>query len=346
MANDYTGTYTGIQTGGPMKAADVTGALNKMEKVAYKTTELNGSSTDTQYPSAKAVYNSLTAGLAAKQDKIAGGTANNIAAYSGTAGTLNTLTRTTSVRAAGSALDTAIPTEKAVATALAAKQDKIAAGTANSIVAYSGTAGALNTLTRATNIQAVAAALDTAVPTEKAVATALSAKANASDVQAKLPLGTILMYDGSGWVNNSTLPGWYKCDGTNGTPDLSDRFVKGAGSLSAIGGSNALTAAMLPKHTHTIYTSSTKNTARTADKSLTGGFTGGISYEAITTSGVFSYERNSSTEYGGGWNGVVIKVDATHEHTGGANNDNSALGDSNTSNMPAYYSLIYIKRVA
>jgi hypothetical protein len=320
--------------------------------------------------------------FATKQNKITGGTANNIVAYSGTAGTLNTLDRVTSVRAAAAALDTAIPTEKAVASGLAAKanssdmttalaakintadaQSKIAAGTANNIVAYSGTAGTLNTLDRVTGVRAAASALDTAIPTEKAVSTALdakanssdmttalAAKANAADVQARLPVGTILMFDGTDWQDNVTLVGWYKCDGANGTPDLRDKFIKGTGSLPSTGGSNALTAAMLPKHTHTIYTSATKNTARTADKSLTGSFPS--MYRLVTSDSHSQIVSISETSAGDadGWEGRQpmhkALIDATHNHTGGANNDNSSVGDSNASNMPLYYALIYIRRCA
>lgn len=51
-------------------------------------------------------------------------------------------------------------------------QPLIAAGTANDIIAYSGTAGTLNTLARATTINAtLASTSDTKIPTEKGVAT-------------------------------------------------------------------------------------------------------------------------------------------------------------------------------
>ena len=51
--------------------------------------------------------------------------------------------------------------------------------------------------------------------------------------------GMIIMF------NSATAPsGWYLCDGNNGTPDLRDRFIVGAGnsySLNATGGSNTAT---------------------------------------------------------------------------------------------------------
>ena len=63
--------------------------------------------------------------------------------------------------------------------------------------------------------------------------------------------GMIMMYTGS------TAPsGWAICNGQNGTPDLRDRFIVGAGSAYSIGntgGANSvtLTVAQIPAHTHT-----------------------------------------------------------------------------------------------
>lgn len=45
--------------------------------------------------------------------------------------------------------------------------------------------------------------------------------------QSALPIGTILPYAG----DLSKIPsGWHLCDGTNGTPNLSDRFLEGVTS--------------------------------------------------------------------------------------------------------------------
>ena len=54
----------------------------------------------------------------------------------------------------------------------------------------------------------------------------------------------------------SAIPtGWVLCDGTNGTPDLRDRFIMGATSdsnVGEIGGENevTLTVEQMPAHTH------------------------------------------------------------------------------------------------
>ena len=77
-----------------------------------------------------------------------------------------------------------------------------------------------------------------------------------------LPIGSIIIWSGT----VASIPtGWQLCDGTNGTPDLRDRFVVGArqdsggvsmtnvsGALTKTGGEakHTLTIAEMPAHTH------------------------------------------------------------------------------------------------
>lgn len=69
-----------------------------------------------------------------------------------------------------------------------------------------------------------------------------------------VPKGGIIMWSGS----ISDIPkGWALCDGTNGTPNLQNRFVLGAGDLyepNETGGvrSKTLSTANLPSHTHSL----------------------------------------------------------------------------------------------
>ena len=61
------------------------------------------------------------------------------------------------------------------------------------------------------------------------------------------PVGGIIMWSGS------TVPsGWALCDGTNGTPNLVDRFIMGAATAGATGGANSktLTTKEMPQHNH------------------------------------------------------------------------------------------------
>jgi hypothetical protein len=85
--------------------------------------------------------------------------------------------------------------------------------------------------------------------------------ANLDLIDALLPAGVIWMWYGSATAIPS---GWNLCDGTNGTPDLRDRFIIGAGGASALGQTggfssqsfttdgHALVIAELPAHAHAV----------------------------------------------------------------------------------------------
>jgi microcystin-dependent protein len=75
---------------------------------------------------------------------------------------------------------------------------------------------------------------------------------NIAVVASGIPVGFIGMWSGSA-LNIPT--GWTLCDGTNGAPDLRNRFILGAGStytVGAVGGeeTHKLTVAEMPSHTH------------------------------------------------------------------------------------------------
>jgi len=70
---------------------------------------------------------------------------------------------------------------------------------------------------------------------------------------ATIPAGLIAMWSGS---IGSIPSGWYLCDGSNGTPNLTDKFIIGAGSTYAVNGTGGvssvtLTTSNMPAHTHT-----------------------------------------------------------------------------------------------
>ena len=62
------------------------------------------------------------------------------------------------------------------------------------------------------------------------------------------PIGFITMFSGA-WTDNSTIPGWYKCDGNNGTVNLVNKFVRGAATSGATGGSDN---AVIVSHSHNV----------------------------------------------------------------------------------------------
>jgi microcystin-dependent protein len=101
---------------------------------------------------------------------------------------------------------------------------------------------------------------NSAITSEKIAAGAITSDKLAPGLNL-LPAGTIVMWSGA----LASIPaGWAVCDGANGTPDLRDRFVLGAGSgenPGETGGSNtrSLTINELPSHTHDFTTNTTGN---------------------------------------------------------------------------------------
>ena len=68
------------------------------------------------------------------------------------------------------------------------------------------------------------------------------------------PEGIIVAWSGS---EDDIPDGWHLCDGTNGTPNLRDRFIVGAGNTYAVGAkggeaAHTLTTSEMPKHYHWI----------------------------------------------------------------------------------------------
>lgn len=131
-----------------------------------------------------------------------------------------------------------------------------------------------------------------------------------------LPTGTILMYNGNNWQNDSTIPGWYMCDGQNGTPDLRERFIAGCSystkrtipnAPGKFGGENSFTLKTdnLPAHTHSIPAHN-----HTATVGSGGSFSDNIT-TGVESSGhihfIGSMEPTGSA-------GVSYKADGSHGH--------------------------------
>ena len=142
-----------------------------------------------------------------------------------------------------------------------------------------------------------------------------------------IPSGLICMWSGS------TVPtGWALCNGTNGTPDLRNRFIVGSGSSYAIGttgGSNTvtLTTAQMPSHTHT-------------------GSTGSASASYKGKAGQMSSYMNNETGYplmddvGNQGTGTISL--GSHSHT--LTIDSAGSGSAHE-NRPPYYALAFIMKL-
>lgn len=106
-------------------------------------------------------------------------------------------------------------------------------------------------------------------------------------VQAAIPSGIILLWSGS----IASIPsGWALCNGSNGTPDLRDRFVVGAGNTYSVGdtgGANTVTldATQIPSHTHTITTTGSAS-SENAHAHTFSGTTSAMSANAVHSHGI------------------------------------------------------------
>ena len=160
-------------------------------------------------------------------------------------------------------------------------------------------------------------------------------------INAVLPLGVILLWSGS----VASIPtGWALCNGSNGTPDLRNRFVVGAGNTYAVGdtgGSDTvtLTTNQIPGHTHSL--------SATADSAgaHTHGMTSGGPFLGLQPGGVggatgLTYTSPGNTSLD---NTTASSGAHTHNVTGTAT---STGGGESHENRPPYYALAYIMRVS
>jgi hypothetical protein len=136
-----------------------------------------------------------------------------------------------------------------------------------------------------------------------------------------VPAGGIIMWSGS----IASIPtGWYLCNGANGTPDLRDRFIVGAGSTYAVAASGGSADAVVVSHTHTASVTDPghyHNTPYNFAIYQTGGSSG--------ANNTFNSINNPQTD---------IK-------TTGVTVSNSTTGVSGTNaNLPPYYALAYIMK--
>lgn len=155
---------------------------------------------------------------------------------------------------------------------------------------------------------------------------------------ASIPVGGIIIWSGS----SEKIPaGWHLCDGQQGTPDLRDRFIMGAGGSYQVGdtggeAAHTLTTEELPSHSH-----------------------GSGSLSAVSAgSHTHSYYNqdpriNSFGVYSGG-NDVITQLttqgdttgsSGSHTHTISGTTGATGSGTAHN-NLPPYYALCYIMRIS
>lgn len=174
------------------------------------------------------------------------------------------------------------------------------------------------------------------------------------------PVGGIIMWSGTIAAINS-LTNWKLCDGTFGTPDLRNRFIIGASSdnlgqsATTVTGPKTKTGgtkdAILPSHDHTAGVSPSGSHTHTVQISLdteefqANGGTGGFITDDGSTTGDGTLEiasENQGSQIGGAHLGDTdVNGQHTHAVTIVAEGE-----DPTNKNLPPYYALAYIMRIA
>ena len=141
-----------------------------------------------------------------------------------------------------------------------------------------------------------------------------------------VPSGGIIMWSGS----VASIPsGWLLCNGTSGTPNLTDRFVIGAGSTYGVAATGGSADAIVVSHTHTATSTSTvtdpshsHSYIRPQPGSLVANING-------TGAGAANANTVAATT------GITVSTSTT----------NTATGSSGTNaNLPPYYALAFIMK--
>lgn len=149
----------------------------------------------------------------------------------------------------------------------------------------------------------------------------------------QIPVGGIIM-----WSGDVAPAGWNLCDGTNGTPDLRDKFILGSGGSELVGGTGGstakttssdnehshggttaghqLTIAEMPSHTHEVLSDGVEG----------GG--GDIGLGPDTHRGIFTQPAGGNQPHAHG-----INTTPAHSHS---------ISDA----RPPYYALAFIQRAA
>lgn len=121
-----------------------------------------------------------------------------------------------------------------------------------------------------------------------------------------IPIGTIVM-----WNGNNIPENWAICNGLNGTPNLTGKFIKASNSAGNTGGQNnvKLSVSNLPDHTHSV-AAFTSNESGKHSHTLSG--------QQITTSEVDNHNHTVKDD-------ITTDKNGSNTHTHSINTNNLAI---------------------
>ena len=187
-----------------------------------------------------------------------------------------------------------------------------------------------------------------------------------------IPSGIITMWSGA---SNAIPSGWWLCDGNNGTPDLRNRFIVGAGSSYGVGNTGgsdtvtlssnqmpshnhgfSLTASSAGSHTHSntfsvrlsnltcssagAHTHTVDACSYDRDSGMVNGWPGVGDSDTLTTSSAGAHTHKIS---GSGSLSGSISSGGDHTHSVSGSISNAGGGQAHE-NRPPYYALCFIMK--
>ena len=167
-----------------------------------------------------------------------------------------------------------------------------------------------------------------------------------------VPPGGIIMWSGA--INDIPV-GWALCDGTNGTPDLRDRFIVGAGgkyNVGNTGGADSVTleVSQMPSHSHSGSTFSAGS--HTHDASPYVRWSQYRYFIGSDDSLMTTYHPDTTAPGGGtGFSTSHITIDMLHLDMESAGSHSHSVsigligGDQPHENRPPYYALCFIMKL-
>ena len=156
-----------------------------------------------------------------------------------------------------------------------------------------------------------------------------------------IPVGGIIIWSGS---TGSIPSGWAICNGSNGTPNLQNKFVIGAGSSYSVGATGGSANAIVVSHSHTANTGYDGSHGHGVNDP--GHLHSYTHWSNVASKGGDATNRqapitSSAQNTAGNYTGISINSGGNHRHT------ISSEGSSGTNaNLPPYYALAYIMRTS
>lgn len=171
-------------------------------------------------------------------------------------------------------------------------------------------------------VKSVTTSINKQSPSDEKVATE---KAIVNMVNQSIPIGGIIM-----WSGTSVPTNWSLCNGSNGTPDLRDRFIVGSGSTYSTGSEGGSANAIVVAHEHFVASSSGLTSGEDAKDPLT-------SDKYVSSAG---FGGNSSDDENRDY---VLETSISESDVGRTNSvGSSGIG----ANLPPYYALAFIMRIS